>query len=133
MVVRSAPRRAAERGTAAVAFVVAAGCALVVFVVLANLVVMQFTRHAVRAATDEAVRVGSRSDAPVAECEARAAAVLAGLLGPAARNGVRVTCEVAGTPSAVRAHAEVTAVPWIPGLPAWSFRIDSDAVQEVLP
>lgn len=133
MVHRSAPHPATERGTAGVAFVVAAGLALVVFVVLANLVVMQFTRQAVRAATDEAVRVGSRSDAPVAACEARAAAVLDGLLAPAAREGVRVTCAVSGSPPAVRAHADVTTAPWVVLLPAWSYRIDGHAVQEVLP
>jgi Flp pilus assembly protein TadG len=128
-----ASARGGERGAAGVTFVVAAGLALVVFVVLANLVVTQHTRAAVRAAVDEAARVGSRSDAPVADCEARGAAVLAGLLGPSARAGVRVSCAVEGAPSVVRAHADVTVVPWAPGLPAWQYRVDSAVVREVLP
>jgi hypothetical protein len=94
---------------------------------------MQFTRSAVRAATDEAVRVGSRSEAPVAACEARARAVLAGLLGPATRDDVAVSCSVIGSPPTVRARADVELVPWLPGLPVWAYSVHSDATQEVLP
>ncbi len=130
---RPVERTDAERGSVAIALVVAAGLALVVFVTLANLVTMQFTRGAVRAAADEAVRVASRSDAPVAACEERARAVLDGLLGPAARGGVTLTCSVSGRPPTVRARAEVTIVPWLPGLPEWQLVVRSDAAQEVLP
>lgn len=133
MTVRPVNRSGAERGSAAIALVVAAGLALVVFVTLANLVTMQFTRGAVRAAADEAVRVASRSDAPVTACEARARAVLDGLLGPAARDGVALTCTVSGSPPTVHARAEVTIVPWLPGLPDWRLVVRSDAAQEVLP
>src|SRR4051794_1973545 len=105
-------QRGGQRGSAALALVVAAALALVVFVTLANLVTMQFTRGAVRAAADEAVRVGSRSDAPVTVCKARARAVLDGLLGPAARGGVAFRCSVSGSPPAVHARADVTMVPW---------------------
>jgi hypothetical protein len=122
-----------EAGTAALALVVAAAFALVLFVTLANVVTMQFTRNAVRAATDEAVRAGSRADAPVPECEARARAVLDGLLGPAARDDVAVVCTVSGAPPSVHARAEVALVPWLPGLPAWSFAVHSAAVQELVP
>jgi hypothetical protein len=126
-------RPGSERGSAAVALVVASGLALVVFLTLANLVTMQFTRGAVRAAADEAVRVASRSDAPVAACEARAQVVLDGLLGPAARDGVALTCSVSGSPPTVHARAEVTIVPWLPGLPDWRLVVRSETVQEVLP
>ena len=70
-----------ESGMTGVAFVVAAGMALVLFVSLANVVTMTFTRGAVRAAVEEGARTGARSDDPVAACEARARAVLSGLLG----------------------------------------------------
>lgn len=118
---------------AGVTFVVAAAFAMVVFVVLADLVTVQLVRGAARAATDEAARAGSRSDAPVADCEARARAVLDGLLGPAARDAVGVTCAVSGSPLSVHARADVAVVPWLAGLPAWSFVVESDAVAEVLP
>lgn len=133
MTVRPVDRSASERGSAALAFVVAAGLALVVFVTLANLVTMQFTRGAVRAAADEAVRVASRSDSPVTACEARARAVLEGLLGPVARGGVAFRCAVSGTPPSVHARAEVTMVPWLPGLPDWQVVVRSDAAREVVP
>jgi len=122
-----------ESGLAGLAFVVAAAFALVVFVMLADVVTMQFTRAAVRAATGEAVRAGSRSDTPVTECETRARAVLAGLLGPDTRDRVTVSCAVSGVPEMVRARAEAALTPWIPGLPVWTFVVDRDAVREALP
>jgi hypothetical protein len=33
----------------------------------------------------------------------------------------------------VHARAEVTIVPWLPGLPDWRLVVRSDAAQEVLP
>jgi hypothetical protein len=122
-----------EAGMAGIAWVVAAGLSLVLFVSLANVVTMELTRNAVRAAVDEAVRVGSRSDGPIAECEVRARAVIDGLLGPAARHDVVVRCSESGTPLQVRARADVTIVPWLPGLPRWSYSVESAEVREVLP
>ena len=61
---------------AAITFVVAAGLSLVMFVSLTNVTTMLFARGAIRAAVEEAARVGARSDTPVAECEARARACL---------------------------------------------------------
>jgi propanediol dehydratase large subunit len=116
-----------------VAFVVAAGMALVVFVSLANVVTMTFTRGAVRAAIEEGARVGARSDDPVAACEDRARAVLRGLLGPASRDAVTVSCVVAGTPPSVRAHADARLAPWWPGVPAFAFATDASSLQEALP
>ena len=130
---RSGVGTGAEIGTAAIALVVAAALSLVVFVSLANVVTMLFARNAVRAAVDEAVRVGSRSDSPTAECEARARAVLDGLLGPAARRGVSISCSTTGARGAVRARADVTLTPWWPGLPSWTYAVESAAVREVLP
>ena len=116
-----------------VAFVVAAGMALVVFVSLANVVTLTFTRGAVRAAVEEGARVGARAEDPVAACEARARAVLRGLLGPAARDAVLVTCDVEGSPPSVRAHADGRLVPWWPGLPPIAFMTDASSAQEQLP
>ncbi|MFM8305092.1 MAG: hypothetical protein ACKOA9_12495 [Actinomycetota bacterium] len=125
-------RRDGERGSATLALVVAAGLALVVFVTLVDVVTMQFTRSVLRAAADEAVRVGSRADAPVAACEARARSVLEGLLGRTLRARVSFTCGVSGTPPVVDARGELTLVPWLPGLPEWPLVVRSTAVQEAL-
>lgn len=115
------------------AFVAAAGLGLLVFVVLMNGVIVLFTRTAVRAAVDEAVRVGSRADATVTQCEARARAVLDGLLGPVVREGIVVDCRTFGDPPTTRARAVVTVVPWLPGLPVLAFAVEASAVREVLP
>jgi hypothetical protein len=116
-----------------VAFVVAAGMALVVFVSLANLVTITFTRGAVRAAVEEGARVGARADDPVAACEDRARAVLGGLLGPSVGGAVTVRCVVGGSPQSVLAHADAQLVPWWPGLPAMSFSTDAASAREMLP
>jgi hypothetical protein len=118
---------------AGVAFVVAAGMALVVFVSLANLVTITFTRGAVRAAVEEGARVGARADDPVAACEDRARAVLGGLLGPSVGEGVTVRCVVDGSPPSVHAHADASLIPWWPGLPAMAFATDASSAREVLP
>lgn len=130
---RSVGPTPAESGMASLAFVVAAALACVVFVVLADVVTLQYTRQSVDAALDEAVRAGSRAEAPVAVCADRARAVLAGLLGPAARGGIVVTCGAAGTPPVVRARATVTRAAWVPGMPGWSYARTRRAVLEVLP
>jgi hypothetical protein len=116
-----------------VAFVVAAGMALVVFVSLANLVTITFTRGAVRAAVEEGARVGARADDPVAACENRARAVLRGLLGPLVGEEITVRCVVDGSPPSVRAQADASVVPWWPGLPAMTFTTDASSAREVLP
>ena len=118
---------------AGVAFVVAAGMALMLFVSLANVVAMTFTRGAVRAAVEEGARVGARSDDPVGTCEDRARAVLGGLLGPSVRAGVTIRCSVEGSPPSVRARADARLVPWWPGLPALSFATDASSTREALP
>lgn len=133
----SVPRRVAthgrgEAGSAGAAFVAAAGLALVGFVVIANAITMVFVRGAVRAAVEEAARVGGRSDAPVAECEARARSVLDALLAPKARRGIEVSCELDGDPPAVRARAWVTLEAWLPGFPSWSFGTEARSRREVL-
>jgi hypothetical protein len=116
-----------------VAFVVAAAMALVVFVSLANLVTITFTRGAVRAAVEEGARAGARSDDPAAACESRARAVLRGLLGPSARAGVTVQCAVGGSPPSVHAHADARLLPWWPGVPAFAFATDASSARETLP
>jgi hypothetical protein len=122
-----------EAGLASIAFVAAAGLSLVVFVLLVNGATVLFTHNVVRAAVDEAVRTGSRADATIAQCEARARAVLTGLLGPAVRERVTVTCRAVGDPTTIRARAAVTVVPWLPGLPELSFGFEASAVREELP
>ena len=117
---------------AGVATVVAAALALVLFVTLADLVVAGYTRAVARSAVAEAARAGARADEPGPACAARAAAVLDGLLGSAARRGVTVRC-VAADAVTVRADAEVVVTPWWPGLPVWTTTVGATARREVWP
>lgn len=116
---------------ATVQYVLAIALSLVVFVMLANVIVDLYARGAVRAAVDEAARAGSRVDATPAECQARARAVLAGLIGARLRSGVEVTCSE--TRAAVSARADVRLGAWLAFVPDWSFSLVGTAVKERSP
>jgi hypothetical protein len=113
--------------------VTAIALSLVVFVSLANVETMLFARDAVRAAVDEGARAGARADDPQRACEARARAVLDGLLAPTARSAVAVTCRGGASGAWIEARADAALDPWWPGLPAWTFTTTSTAGREVLP
>jgi hypothetical protein len=120
-----------EAGMTTIQYVVATAFVLVVFVGLANLVVDLYARGAVRAAVDEAVRASARLDASDTECAARADDVLADLLGPRLRAGVRVTCADGG--DTVTARADVRLAGWLALVPDWSFTVTGTAVKERVP
>ncbi|HZP29989.1 MAG TPA: hypothetical protein VFC99_13625 [Acidimicrobiia bacterium] len=123
--------RHGDRGFTTIQFVVATGLSLLLFVAMANLVVFLYARGAVRAAVDEAARVGARADAGIADCRARAASTLAGLVGGRLGSGVRVRCET--TPDTVRVEADVHLAAWLPGLPDWDFTLVGRATKERVP
>jgi hypothetical protein len=54
-----------DGGFTTVSFVLAVALSLLIFTGLANVIVVQYARGVVRSALDEAVRDGSRADAPV--------------------------------------------------------------------
>jgi hypothetical protein len=112
-------------------FVVATALSLVLFVMMANLVVFLYARGAVRAAVDEAARVGARADAGPKDCEARAASTLDGLVGGRLRSQVRVQCE--DRVDVVRVRAEVHLLSWLPGVPDWDFTLVGRAAKEHIP
>lgn len=98
---------------ATVELIAAAGLAMVMFVLLANLVVAQYGRGVVRAAVDEAVRAGSRSG--VAACQERAREVTSQLLGGPFGAGVAVSCAAEGPVVVARAGGSMPG--WLPGVP----------------
>jgi hypothetical protein len=120
-----------ELGSAAPAYVFAVGLSLIFFVLLVQFVVWQYGRGVVRAALDEGARVGAPAEAGLADCESRAVAVLADLLGGAMGDEVAVRCTQAG--SQVVAEATVTFRAWLPPSPDWSFRVAATARKESLP
>lgn len=126
-----ARRTRGQTGQVVPAYLVAVGVALVFFVLLVQFAVWQYGRGAVRAALGEAARVGAPAGAGVAECEDRAATVLADLLGGPLGREVAVTCTE--TPTRVVASADVVFRSWLQPSPDWSFRVAASARKESLP
>ncbi|MFO7548913.1 MAG: hypothetical protein R6X29_08625 [Acidimicrobiia bacterium] len=115
-----------EGGLATVQYTAAAGMALVVFVLMANLLVVQYGRGVVRAALDEGSRAGAAAGTEV--CLARAAEVLGQLLAGPAGSGITVRCADDG--SVVRATAEGTLPGWLPGIPDFEVSMEALAARE---
>jgi len=114
-----------------VQYLVAIAMSLVLFVAMANVIVDLYARGAVRAAVDEGARAAAPYDASVADCTARARAVVAALLGGAMGRGVRIDCRDRN--DRVEARARVDLAAWLPGVPDWSFGLAAIAVKERLP
>lgn len=101
---------------------------LLILVTIANLIAVQFGRGTLRAAVDEAARVGARlSDDPIATCERRQAELLSGL-GKVARN-VNGQCEIVD--GVVTARASATFTGWI--IPDITQEASAGSVQELAP
>lgn len=121
-----AARRIADRGVSSVQFVLASGLALILFLALANLVVVQYGRGAVRSALEQGARAGST--AGVAACENTAQQVIADLLGGRMSDGLAIGCNLSG--GTMVASASVTFDSWTPLTPDFGFTLTSSAVVE---
>lgn len=117
-----------ERGLASVGILLAVAFTMLVAVIVVNLYLFLYGQGAARAAIDEGVRAGSRVAAGEAACEARAEEALQGLMPGPLRTGVDIDCLLAG--DELVAVADVTLTSPLPGVPAWSFRMEARAVQE---
>jgi hypothetical protein len=104
--------------------------ALLVFLALANLVVVQYGRGALRSALEQGARVGAVSGSLV-ECEARARDVLAELMGGRMSEGLALACATDG--ERVVAEASVTFESWTVLAPDFDVSMSSEAVVEPLP
>ena len=112
-------------------FVVAVALSLLVLVLIANVILVQYARGVVRAAAEEGAQAGSRLTATEADCRARADEVLAGLLGGSMGDTVSVACTVG--PTQVAATVQYSFTPWLPLIPSWNGSQTSVAVKETLP
>lgn len=117
-----------SHGFTTVSFVVAVGFSMLFFVLLTNLMAVQYGRGVVRAALDEGARYGARYGATGDACEDRIKEVLVGLLGGAMRSGVSYECE--RDSSRTRAGAEVVFPAWLPGVPEFRFEMAATAAVE---
>jgi hypothetical protein len=114
-----------EQGHVTASFIFAVALSLLLFVTVANLVVFQYGRGVVRAALDEGVRVGSRSQAPAQWCQVRADEMVNDLLAGEMEDGVTLRC--AETADVVEAHAVVVFEGWLPTMPDWAFSLHASA------
>jgi hypothetical protein len=104
-------RRVADRGFTSLQFLIASSLALVVFVALANIVVVQYSKAAMRSALDQGVRAGTIAGSADA-CEDRIAQVLGELLGGSIGETTDFECGVVGP--LMQASGELTVDSWTP-------------------
>jgi hypothetical protein len=101
--------------------------ALILFLALANLVVVQYGKGAVRSALEQGARAGSRAGG-VAACEDTVRQVVDDLLGGRMSDGLVPHCAVSG--QSIVASASVSFESWTPLTPDFSFSLSSTAVIE---
>jgi hypothetical protein len=95
-------------------------------VLLANLVVVQYGRGAIRSALEQAVRSGSVNG--VNACREVAGGVVHDLLGGRMSDDLVITCEVVGTRIEARASGRFET--WIPLVPDYAFSLVAAGVTE---
>lgn len=123
---RTASRRVAELGVSSVQFVLASAFALILFLALANVIVVQYGRGAVRSALEQGSRAGSVGG--VADCELTAHRVVEDLLGGRMSDDLSLSCFVVG--GEVTATAQGTFQSWTPFTPDFEVSLTSTAVAE---
>lgn len=120
-----------QDGFLTIQFVLAVALSLLLLVLIANVIIVQYGRGVVRAAAEEGAQAGSRLSASEADCEARAGEVLDGLLGGPMGDQISVSCTVGA--SQVVATVQYTFTPWLPLVPPWTGTQSSFAVKEAVP
>lgn len=116
-----------DPGVASVQFLLAAGLALILFIALANLVVVQYGRGAIQSALEQGARAGAVSGSPV-DCEERIVDVVGQLLGGAMSDGIDVGCSTAGVLMVARGSAVFET--WTPLAPDFVVILVSEALME---
>lgn len=122
----SVTRRVGDRGVSSIQFVLASALALLLFVALANLVVLQYGRGALRSALEQGARAGAVGG--VAVCESTAMSVVADLLGGRMSDGLSLSCSQAG--ETVSASGSVVFESWTPLMPDIEVGLGASAVVE---
>ena len=120
-------QRLSDAGFTSVQFVLAAGLSLILFLALANLVVVQYGRGAVRSALEQGARVGAVTRSVLA-CEATAWEVVDQLLGGSMSDRLELRCSVGG--AGVVASADAVFEAWVPLTPDFEVSLSSEAFVE---
>lgn len=119
-------RLTGDFGVTSVQFVLASALAMLMFLALANLVVVQYGRGAIRSALEQGARAETVSG--VAGCEAVVDDVIAHLLGGSMSRDLVLDCHVEG-PTIV-ASATASFQSWTPMTPDFSVSLVSRATAE---
>ncbi|MEA1903045.1 MAG: hypothetical protein U9N56_05900 [Actinomycetota bacterium] len=127
---RRTDRGLKDRGVTSVQFLLAAALGLLLFLMLANLVVVQYGRGAVRSALDQGARAGALSGAS-SECADKASAVLGQLLGGRMSDSVTLGCVVVD--GSMQARATGIFEGWTFASPDFPFDLVTEATLEVVP
>jgi hypothetical protein len=127
---RSADRRLSDRGITSVQFLLASGLALLLFLALANLVVVQYGRGVLRSALDQGARAGAVSSS-VEECRQRTENVLGQLLGGRMGDSVETSCGIG--PRMVTASGRAVFVSWTPFTSDFVIEMTAQATREMPP
>jgi hypothetical protein len=106
--------------------VVAAAFALVVFMVIANGVLVHYSKGVARTAVDEAVRVAVARDGDPSECATTARSVLDELLGGSFGDDLDTWCTTVDGVVTARVEGSLPAV--LPPLPSFELRVAGSAV-----
>lgn len=104
----------------------ASAIGLILFLALANLVVVQYGRGAIRSALEQGVDAGTVGGAVV--CEETATAVVENLLGGRMSDDLMMSCVAAG--DTMVASARATFESWTPLTPDFEISLTSQAVVE---
>lgn len=126
----SADRRLSDRGITSVQFLLASGLAMLLFLALANLVVVQYGRGAIRSALDQGARTGAVSSSEE-ECRQRIDDVLGQLLGGRMGDAVVTSCAIG--PAVVSATGRAVFGAWTPFTPDFVIEITAQATRESPP
>jgi hypothetical protein len=122
----AAAERLGDRGVSSAQFVLASALSLILFVMLANLVVVQYGRGAIRSALEQGARAGSVSGENA--CREAALGVVADLLGGRMSDDVTISCELIG--NSIEATASARFETWTPLVPDYEFSLVSSAAVE---
>lgn len=125
---RTTDKRIVDFGLTSVQFVLASGLALVFFIALINVVVVQYGRGSMRSALDQGARIGATSRS-TADCEQRVESVVATLLSGSIGDTVVFGCRVDG--QVMVAAASMTIESWTPF--TWDFTITQEATSAMEP
>lgn len=109
----------ADGGFSTVQFTLTAGLGLVLFVMLANAIVVQYAAGVLRTAADEGSRAAAWTGAPISACHTAAADAVNNLLGGTMGDRVQTGCHYEG--AFVRAEIRGVFRWWLPGIPDSSF------------